>query len=443
MRIRVIIPALLLFGLSAQSSYGQSYTIQEAIDYGLKENKKMLNADFEIEKANQKVKETRAIGLPQANIEGSFNHFLDIGTTVAPAQAFNPQAGPDDFVELQFGTKYNTSATLTATQLLFDGSFFVALKTTKKYKALSGLQKKKTEQEIKEKVTKAYYTVLVSEESIKTLEELLVTSEKMYDDAKKMFEAGVIEADNADQLNLSVLNTKNAITTTKNQMEVAKTMLKYEMGLPLDTKIELSSNFEEVVSAVSVAGVGESSIQNNVDLELLNAQIELNKLNIKYEQSRSLPSLGAFFSHQQSAFRNDFDFFDRKPWYPTTIWGLQLKIPVFSSGQSIARVRQAKIQVKQNENQYKELEDGLKLQLANAQTTFLNAESSYDVQKQAVTTAKNIYDRHQIKYREGVISSMELTQAQSQYVQAQSQYVQSMYQLINTKLALDKLNNKL
>lgn len=421
----------------------ESFSLTEAIDYALKNNKKSINADYEIEKANQKVKETRAIGLPQVNAEGNFNHFLDIATTVAPAQAFNPLAPDDAIVELQFGTEFNTSASLTVSQLLFDGSYFVGLQTSRKFKSVSQLQKKKTELEIKEGVTKAYYNVLVAKESIKVLEELLVTNQDLVTKTQVLFDEGVTDEDNLDQLKLGVLNIKNSIAASNKRLELAETMLKYEMGMSLASSIETTSELNDIVQSVSVSDISSNEISNNIDFQLIETQIELQELNVKYEKSRSLPSLGAFFNHQQSAFRNEFDFFENKPWYPTTLWGLKLSIPIWSSGQQAALVNQAKLDLKQTENQLNMLEDGLQLQLTNAKTNFQNAIDAYELQKEAIETSKKIYDRHQIKYNEGVISSMELTQTQNQYINAQSSFISAMYEVVNARIELDKITNKL
>lgn len=437
---------LLIIGMISYTimSFSQgSYSINEAIDFALKNNKKSLNADYEIEKANQKVKETVAIGLPQVNAEGTFNHFLDIATTVAPANAFNPFAPADEIVELQFGTEFNTSATLTVTQLLFDGSYFVGLQTTKKFRQVSNLQKQKSELEIKEGVTKAYYNVLVAKESIKILEELLMTNEKMAADTKKVFDEGLTEEDNLDQLNLSVLNIKNAISSSKKRLELAETMLKFEMGMELNSKIETTSELTDIVNTTLSTDLNDNEISKNLDYQLLQTQIELKGLNVKYEKSRAYPSLGAFFTHQQSAFRNKFDFFNNRPWYPTTLWGLKLTIPIWSSGQQKAMVNQAELDLKQNENQLEMMEDGLRLQVANAKTNFQNAQDEYKLQEEAINTAKKIYDRHQIKYKEGFISSMLLTQAQTQYINAQSTFISTMFNLVNARIELDKITNKL
>lgn len=436
-----ILPILLFTG---SITFSQQYSIQQAIDYALQNNKNVLNASLDIEKSNQKIKETRAIGLPHVTAEGTFNDFIDIATTVAPANAFNPMASPDDFVELQFGTRYNASGSLTVSQLLFDGGYLVALKTTKKYQALSQIQKEKSQYDLKREVVNAYYGVLVSQESIQTLEDLVANSSAMYEKAKKTYDAGFIEKDNVDQLELSLINTTNALTSAKNRVEIAKKNLKFQMGLDLNAPLEVTSSFEEVVNSVKANGNVESfNPANNVDLKLLNAQLELNMLNVKYEKWVGLPQLSAFFSHQQQAFRNDFDFFENKPWYPTTLWGLKLSAPIYGFGQQAAVVKQAEIEVKKTENQIALVEEGLKLQQANALLTYQNALQSYEAQEKAVKTAKSIYDRHQIKYNEGMISSLELTQTQSQFINAQNGYIQSIYELINAKLELDQLNNKL
>ena len=139
-------------GLSAQ----QNFTLEQALDYAAKNNPEVKNATLGIESANQKVKETRAIGLPQISASGQFQNFLDIPITVAPAIAFNPLAQPGELVELQFGTEYNTTASLSANQLLFNGSYIVGLQTSKKFKKVSEFQKEKAQQNVKEKVIKAY-----------------------------------------------------------------------------------------------------------------------------------------------------------------------------------------------------------------------------------------------------------------------------------------------
>lgn len=436
---------ILLLAFSLANVYSQeSFTLTEAIDYAIVNNTNVKNANLGIDNAKFKIRETTAIGLPQINAEGKFQNFLDIPVTVAPANAFNPLASPDDLVELKFGTEFNTTASITASQLLFSGSYIVGLQTSRTFAAVSEFQKTKSIQEVKESVMKAYYGVLVSQKTVNSMKEIAVTSEKIYNQTNALFKQGLIEEDNVTQLSLNVLTSKNSLRSAERQLENTKNVLKYQMGYDMSQDLTVSSDFESVVMSLdSAQSQINPDIKQNIDFKLLNKQLELGKLNVKYEKSQYLPTLSAFFTHQQQALRNDFDFFENKPWYPTTIWGLNLTVPIFSSGARNAKVAQAQISVKQTENSLAMLEAGLNLQIQSAKFNYNNAYDSYLTSKQAVDISRKIYTNYQIKFKEGLITSLDLSQVQTQYLSAETQYIQAMYGLISAKIELDKLTNKL
>lgn len=427
-------------------SYGQtSFSIAEAIEYSVNNNANIKNALLGMEIANQKVKETTAIGLPQVTATGQFQNFLDIPITVAPAIAFNPNANPGDLVELQFGTEYNATGALSVNQLLFSGSYIVGLQTSKTYKAVSEYQKDKSIIDTKEMVMKAYYGVLVAGKTVKSLQEISATSERIYKETQAFYKEGLIEEDNVTQLSLNVLNSKNTLKNAERQLEYAKSVLKLQMGYDMNQDITLTSEFESVVSSLKpeVSAI-ESDVNQNIDFMLLNKQLELSKLNVKYEQSQYLPTLTAFFNHQQQALRNDFNLLDgSQPWYPTTIWGLNLSVPIFTGGSNRAQVAQAQISVMQNENSIAQFNDGITLQTQSVKFNYDNAYDNYLTSKESVAISKKIYSNYQIKFKEGLISSLDLSQIQTQYLSAETQYIQAMYGLINAKIELDKITNKL
>ena len=439
----IIIALACLAGLN--SSAQQSYSLEEAIDFATKNNASVKNAVLGIESANQKVKETRAIGLPQVSAAGEFQNFLDIPITVAPANAFNPAAPADELVSLQFGTEFNAKGSLNANQLIFNGSYLVGLQTSKKFKKVSEFQKTKTIQDVKENVIKAYYGALVAEKTVVTLTEIAATAQTIYDQTKGLFDQGLIEEDNVTQLSLNVLQAKNSLNGAKRQWDNTKNLLKFQMGMDVNESISLTSDFDAVISSLDASqSEVTSEINQNIDFLLLNQQRELNVLNVKYEQSQYLPLLNAFFTHQQNALRNDFDLLESgQPWFPTTIWGLNLSVPIFSSGSRSSKVSQAKIQLKQTENSLSQLEKGLSIQTQSAKTNYDNAFDTYTTSKEAVSISKKIYNNYQIKFKEGLITSLDLSQIQTQYLSAQTQYIQSMYNLVSAKIELDKITNKL
>ncbi|MEN8839477.1 MAG: TolC family protein, partial [Flavobacteriales bacterium] len=238
---------------------------------------------------------------------------------------------------------------------------------------------------------------------------------------------------------------KNSLNSAKRQLENAKNLLKFQMGMDVNESISLSSDFDAVITSLDASQSEVSSeISQNIDFLLLNQQRELNVLNVKYEQSQYLPSLNAFFTHQQNALRNDFDLLESgQPWFPTTIWGLNLSVPIFSSGSRMSKVSQAKIELKQTENSLAQLEKGLSIQTQSAKTNYDNAFDTYTTSKEAVSISKKIYNNYQIKFKEGLITSLDLSQIQTQYLSSQTQYIQAMYNLVSAKIELDKITNKL
>lgn len=442
--MKKIVLTTLFLGITAVYFGQSSFSLEEAMAYGVKNHSDIKNANLEMESALQKIKETRAIGLPQINGEAQFQNFIDIPTTLVPAITFNPMAAPGEFAELQFGTNFNTNASLSASQLLFSGSYLVGLKTSKTFKAVSEFNKIKTELDIKENVMKAYYGVLAADKTVKALTEIDATSQKIYNQTKALFDQGLIEEDNVTQLSLNVLTSKNSLRAAKRQLEDAKMYLKLQMGLELTDAISLTSEFDNVINTMNEnASDIASEVSQNINYLMLVKQSELGALNVDYEKSQYLPTLSAFISHSQQAMGNDFDAFSGGSWYPTTVWGLNLSVPIFSSGMRKSKVNQASISLLQTENSLSELKKGLSVQTSAAKSNYDNAFDTYKTSQEAVKISKKIYSNYQYKFKEGLITSLDLSQIQTQYLSAETQYIQAMYNLINAKIELDKITNKL
>lgn len=440
-KIGLIILSLIL----AFASFGQSsFSLEEAIKYAVKNHSNMKNANLELENALQKINETRAIGLPQISGEAQFQNFIEIPTTVVPASSFNPMAAPGEVSELQFGTEFNTSASLSASQIIFNGSYLVGLKTSKVFKSVSEFNKVKTELDVKENVLKAYYGVLAAEKTVAALTDIDATSQKIYDDTKVMYEQGLIEEDNVTQLSLNVLTAKNSLRAANRQLQDAKIYLKLQMGMKLTDVISLTSKFDNVITTMDVNGSEVTSdVSQNINYLMMNQQLKLGALNVQYEKSKYLPTLSGFISHSQQAMGNEFNAFSGGTWYPTSVWGLNLAVPIFSSGMRRAVVNQASISLLQTENNLSELKKGLSVQTSLAKSNYDNAFDTYTTSKEAVKISKKIYNNYQYKFKEGLITSLDLSQIQTQYLSAETQYIQAIYNLINAKIELDKITNKL
>ena len=436
-----IIAALVLLGSGAMAQ--ESYSLAEAKKKAIENSAAVKIAKYEVEKAEKNIWEVKAIGLPQVNAEVGFQQFIDIPTQVLPANAFNPSAPAGELVGVQFGTEFSVTANLTVSQLLFDGRYLIGLQAIQMLKQVQDISLEKSEKLAKDETENAYYMVVASAEQVKIIEKTKVKLEKLKSDIQILADEKVLDQTEADQMALNLAKLENNLILAKKQHELATDLLKMKMGFGMEKQIYVTDSLWSLVESFSpkdeVSKAYNSS--GNLDVQMLETQLVLDGLNIKNEQAAGMPSLAAFFQTQQQAFRNDFTFFKNEPWYPANLWGVNLKIPIFSSGQRLAKVRQAELMEDITAVRIGSAKEGLDLQAKNVKVNLESASNILRTNKMSVEIAEKILNNAQIKFKEGMISSTEFTQSENQYIMAQSDYINSAYQLLKAKLELDKLMN--
>ena len=340
----LLVVTITTFQVIAQENKN-TFTLLEAEEYALGHNEKVKNADLDVLAAEKKIWETIAIGLPQAKLEGQFQQLIDIPVSVVDATLFNPLAPPGTVMEFKMGQEFSTNATLNVNQLLFDGSYVVGLQFTKFYKKISETALLKSQQEVKALVREAYYNILIAQKNVDLLDSIALTTKQLWEQSQGYYEAGFLLKEDLDQFEITFNRMELNLKNSKNQLGIAKNMLKLQMGISMQDEISLSQNFDELLSEIEAnnPALQSFSIENNFDYIMLSQQKTLDEFNLKNEKSKYLPSAYAFLTHSQNAYRSEFDFFQDKPWYPTTIWGIGLTVPITTSGQKIMKVQQAEI----------------------------------------------------------------------------------------------------
>ncbi len=443
--MRLILLTIGLFSATISLTQEKTeFSLNEAEDYGVNNHHKMKNALLDVEAARKRVWETTAIGLPQISAEGNFQHFIDIPTSVVDASFLNPMAPPDEVVEFQMGQKFSTGLTFNVNQLLFDGSYIVGLKFAKFWKQMNANGAERTKNEIKAMVREAYYNVLVAKENVAIMDSILQSTEQLNRETQVFLENGFILKEDADQIKYAVNKIKVSKQSAERQLEIAYNLLKLQMGYDFDKELEISENLDDVLSGIlSESPVTEKfDVKSNSNYQMLTEQKTLDEFNVMNEKAGYYPSFGAFLQHSQNAYRNEFNFFNDGAWYPTTVWGLGLNIPITSSGMKVMKVQQAEIKVEQDQNNIENLERSIEFQQLQLKAQFQNAQDQMLIEKENVELAKFIYQQALIKKSNGAISSLEVTQLQNQLLQAEGTYIGSIMQLMNVKIELDKLFNK-
>jgi outer membrane protein len=264
----------------------------------------------------------------------------------------------------------------------------------------------------------------------------------MYSETQEIHKQGFIEDTDVDQIGLMIADLETNLLYASNQIKLSKSYLKILLGIDVATEIKLIDKLDPLLANIQNPNLLTSDFlfSKHIDYRIMENQKALSGLSLKNEQAAYYPILSAFFTAQTNAMRNDYNFFDgSKPWYPTTLWGVEMNIPIFSSGSRSSKVRQAKLELKKVEELEAQLKNSLKTEEVNAKTNFKNSLLIHQNKKNSAKLALKIYEKTQLKYQEGVSSSMDLLLAYNQYLESEGNYIGSIVDLVTAKLALEKL----
>jgi outer membrane protein TolC len=437
---------LACLGMQAQETKkSYSFSLQQAIEHALQYNYSAINSGRDIEAAKKKKWETTASGLPQINAGLDYTNNFKLQTQALTGNAFDPDGDPNQVTTLAFGTKHSMLARTTLSQLIFDGSYIVALQASKTYLQYYESSKKKTDLEVREMIIKSYGNVLLAEENIAILEKNKGTLEKTLFDTEQTFKNGLIEEENVEQLKITLSSINSSLNYTKRLKDISYNMLKINLGIELEEELSLTDKLENLTTSnLDMALTGSSfEVKNSIDYALSTNFVEQRTLEMKLEKSKFLPSLSANLNFGYNAFGNQFEFFtpDQK-WFNYSNLGVGLNVPIFSSFGKNAKVQQTKIAIEQAQTQLTETEQRLKLQYQNAKSDYEYSVEQYFSSKENLSLAERIEKKQQVKFTEGISTSFEFTDAQRQLYSAQQTYLQSMVDVISKKAALEKAIGK-
>lgn len=420
----------------------KQFSLQEAIDYALENNRNAINAQRDIEAAKAQKWETTATGLPQVSASVDYQNFLKQQVQVIPAEFFG--GNPGEFAEVVFGTKQNVNATATLSQKIFDGSYIVALQSAKVFLEISKNAKIKTDLEVRKGVINAYGNVLLAEESVQILERNLVVLQKNLNETTKIFENGLGEEESVEQLQITIAGVESSLNNASRMKRLAHQMLNMTLGLDINSPTQLTDDLEQLTEENISIGLleTEANIENTIDYQIAENDKDSKELMLKLEKSKALPTLNAFINGGYSAFSDDFTFFDKdQNWFGSSLFGVSLNIPIFSSGMRSAATQRAKINLDKAETDLTETEQNIAFEIASAKSDYQFAIEDYDNKKQNLKLAERIEAKNQTKFFEGISSSFDLRQAQTQLYTAQQEFLQAMLNVIKAKAELETALN--
>ena len=464
MKKHLIVITTLVFSLTGYAQVTElTLSLEQAINIALEKSYNIKAAKNTVSSAKETVWETTATGLPQIDATINYQNFIKQPVSLLPAAAFDNtssvvetvedyfgiQANRDPvaaegFIPVVFGTQQNINASVTLTQLLFDGSYLVGLQASRAYLKISEQANEKTELLTREAVINAYGTVLVTEKSVDILKGNLKILEKNLNDAKKIYENGFNEQEDVEQLEITYGTLKNQLSNMERMKEIAYQMLNLSLGTSIDTSLTLTDSLDSLAEThINLELISQPfNLSNHIDLKIAENDRESKRLLMQLEKSKALPSLSAFVNYGKQAFSDTFTFFrGNQQWFDSSLMGVSLNVPIFSSLGRKAKTAQARIALETADVRLEETKQRLSLFAKKAKNEYQLSIENYTTAKRNVELSERIEKKQRIKFFEGISSSFDLLQAQNQLYTQQQNYVQSMLEVIAKKAALETALN--
>ncbi|MBT8262127.1 MAG: TolC family protein [Bacteroidia bacterium] len=435
----------LIMGVGASNGQGSKayqFSLEEAISFALDSNYTAINSRRDIAKAIKLKWETTATGLPQLNANINYQNSLKQPVTLIPGEFTG--GDPGTFVPVVFGVPQVASATATLEQLIFDGSYLVGLQAAKAFLDYSENADEKTLLEIRKGVINAYGSVLLSEELVAIFQKDKTTVERNLFETRKVYENGLAEEEDVEQLEITLLQIDTQLNRASRTLDIALQMFKVALGIDMNDSVNLTQNLDDLTRQnINLNFLNTNlNVEENVDYKIAFNLTEQRSLELKLEKSKALPTLNAFVNYATQANSDDFTFLETdQRWFQSSILGVSMNVPIFSSGLRGARTQQARIAVDQAKTVLEETIQNIRLEFETAKSNYQFTIENYENSKKNLSLAERIEQKNQVKFTEGIASSFDLRQAQAQLFNAQQEYFQSMLDVINAKTQLETVLN--
>jgi len=413
-----------------------SLSVAECVSYAYQHQHDVVNANLDVTSAEYHVKEIIGQGYPQLSGAASFIDYLKIPVTLIPGEFFGQ---PGTFVPLKFGVTYQSSAGLTLNQLIFDPSYIVGLQGRKTYKQLYERSYTRSKIEANVSVTKAYYQVLVSAEQLKLLDANLKELKQQLDETGARNKQGFVEKIDVDRATVQYNSLKTTRENTVRLLALNYQLLKFQMGMPIDNELVLTDNLENIKLDASAADPqNDTSVYHNrIEYNLLETQKQLDLYDIKLKKGSFLPKLTGVANYSASFQNNSFGQLYSNN-FPSAYVGLNLSLPIFTGWQHKNQLKQSQINLFKVQNDMDEEKKYINLQISEARTSYINGLQTLNDQRNTMSLANEVLRVAKIKYEQGVGSSIEVTQAETDVTQADNTYIQGLYDALVSKVDLDQ-----
>ncbi len=419
-----------------------SLSLEEAVEYGIENNRNLKNAEREIQMSFKERWKTIAIGLPNVSLELNYLNNLELQTSLIPAEFFGGNKG--DFSEIQFGTEQSAIGSVRMEQLLFDGSWLVGLEYSKIY--LSGSENfyEKTFLQVRESIVKLYSLVVTLNEGIALLENNLENFKKDLFEVTELYENGFEEIENVEQIKITLAQAELSLLQTKKTQENQLNLLKLILGINLEDNIILTTSINDFIAEniIFSNSIDSFSEDQNIDVKISQNLFDTKRIEYRLEKSKQLPKLSGFISGTYTGYNNEFDFTSKaQNWFGSSVFGVKFELPLTNANKLNVSSQKAKIAMDQAATNLEEQKEKTRAEVQQKLNDYQLAVQSLSVNEKNMRLSMSIEEKNSIKFFEGLVTSFELRQAQLQLLDSQQKYLNSVLEIISVKTELETLYN--
>ncbi len=420
-------------------------SLNDCIAYALKNNYAVKNAHIDMLIQEAQTKQTTTAAMPHINGKADFAYsyvvqssFIDASTF--PSSPGAPTAPKGTIIPIQFSLPYAGSASITTSQALFDGSLIVALQARNTVMDLARHNEKITTETVRHAVYKSYNALIIGYKQFEIIKSSLALVRSMGQDLEKTRAAGFAEKIDVERTNVQINNLATDSIKVGNMLTVAEQVLKYNLGMDINTPIVLTDTDVEKGSAEVMALVAEKENYDRLpEYNALKTALKLNEFNVKRYRLSAIPSINGFWAYGSNYGSDQFSpMFKFSKYNPYSMLGVTMNAPIFNGFVRSHQIREARLNVEKTKNSIDNLKLAVDLQAANSRSNLKNSMLQVQSQKRNLDLANDVLDLAQKKYKAGVGSNLEVTNAQTELLRSQNNYFAALLDVINSEADLRK-----
>ena len=435
---KILFTSLLLISFLSFSQK-KNLTLEECISLALENNENLKNSYLEEKISTALSKEYLSVGLPQISFDGGIKYNHEVQKSIIDISRFMPGVPEGTEQEVQFGQTYDGRMDLYVNQMIFNGSYFVGVSASRELIRLSEKMTKRNIIDIYESVQKAYFTALNTKSRIDLLNENLDRLSELLDQTNKLYENGFVEKLDIDRITVSYNNLKSEKIKADRLYDLSISVLKFQIGLPIETEIELIGELSEDLINNFSYELKDFDYSKRIEYSILQTDKNLKSYDLKNNRSQYLPQIYANYNYgyNSSASQSNL-FFNSDRWKKFGTLGFLVVIPIFDGFLKRSKINQSKYKIEQIENQMMFLERSINLQINQSLANFENSKESLEITRKNLNLARDVYYASEKKYSEGVGSNLELIDSNNSLKTAQNQYYNALYESVIASIDIKK-----